>query len=326
MEKHGYLYFKRLLPNCEIAKIRHQILTECELAGWLSNEAKENSAKIKPSSSCEPPDESYYTVYNNVISLEALNLLAHKAPILNLMRILLRDNVVLVRPSKLARLVFPQSQGMQTPAHQDFPHEQGTIDAYTCWIPFGDCPRELGGVEVWPGSHRQGILDHGFMPGTGGLGINTESLGATWASTNMEIGDVLIFHSLTVHRALRNTTPDQLRLSLDCRYQSIADPVTEYILSPSGGQLDWNEVYREWRSTTYQYYWHRLNLSIVPYDFSYYEKRDREVLAQASAGNPRARKALITIIKRCSDPNKVSVARKALKELDATISSAGNQS
>ena len=43
---------------------------------------------------------------------------------------------------------------------------------------------------------------------------------APWHGADLEVGDVLLFSSFTVHRALPNTTADRLRISVDYRYRS----------------------------------------------------------------------------------------------------------
>jgi ectoine hydroxylase-related dioxygenase (phytanoyl-CoA dioxygenase family) len=48
-----------------------------------------------------------------------------------------------------------------------------------------------------------------------------------WQAGDFAAGDVMIFHSHTVHKALPNLTRDQLRLSTDNRYTRVGDEVAE---------------------------------------------------------------------------------------------------
>jgi ectoine hydroxylase-related dioxygenase (phytanoyl-CoA dioxygenase family) len=48
---------------------------------------------------------------------------------------------------------------------------------------------------------------------------------ATWAASDLEAGDVVLFSALTVHCALDNTTADRLRVSVDYRYRPRSEPV-----------------------------------------------------------------------------------------------------
>ena len=73
------------------------------------------------------------------------------------------------------------------------------------------------------------------MSGTGGHGIVDEKYAAynlRWLTTDFRLGDLLLFHSHTLHKALHNVTKDKLRVSLEYRYQRKGDDIdpssTEY--------------------------------------------------------------------------------------------------
>ena len=56
--------------------------------------------------------------------------------------------------------------------------------------------------------------------------------GATWRTQDFKAGDVIVFHSLTMHCAFPNRTPDQVRISLDNRYQRRGDPIEPASMQP----------------------------------------------------------------------------------------------
>jgi len=61
-------------------------------------------------------------------------------------------------------------------------HFQGVFDTYTCRAPVGDCPTELGGLAVLPGSHKiKKVHDHHFSLGTGALSISEKDIERGWA-------------------------------------------------------------------------------------------------------------------------------------------------
>jgi Phytanoyl-CoA dioxygenase (PhyH) len=316
MAEDGYLFLRGLLPTAEVARVRAEILAVCRAHGWLQPGGRGDAGHVDLDASCIPADESYDALYGEVISLQSYNELAHAAPIVDLVQLLLQADDVIPRPAKRSHLIFPQDKAGATPPHQDFPHEQGTEDAYTSWIPLGDCARELGGLAVWPGSRGRGVIRHGFVPGVGGLGIRTDRIAdVTWLSTDYRIGDVLLFHSLTVHGALPNRTLDELRISADFRYQRASDRFAAHMLRPTGGRLDWEQVYAGWDSDEHQYYWHGLNLVGEPYDHRYYDERDREVFALARQGDPHAAKFLVIIGNRNPDPEVRNAARDLVREI-----------
>ena len=113
------------------------------------------------------------------------------------------------------RIMSPHAAELTTPPHQDrfyFPHAEGL---WTAWIPLGDTPLRCGGLAVLEGSHRMGLLPHSDR-GAGVYGAEMRSR-RPWRTTSYRAGDVLLFHSLTVHRALDNVS-DELRISVDLRY------------------------------------------------------------------------------------------------------------
>ena len=83
--------------------------------------------------------------------------------------------------------------------------------------PLGDCPRVLGGLAILPGSHRAGLLAHGAN-GADQVAPGREP-DPGWATIDYRCGDVLMFGGLTVHGAGPNRSGNQLRLSVDHRYQ-----------------------------------------------------------------------------------------------------------
>lgn len=317
MDRDGYLLMRGLLLEADVAAVRRDILAICGQEGWLAR-GGEDDGVVAPTAACEPPDPRYYQVYRQVISLESYNRLAHAEPLLTITSALLDADDVIPRPARLARLVFPQPGMGATPPHQDFPHEQGTANAYTTWIPLGPVDRKLGGLAVWPGSHRHGIFEHGFVPGIGGLGIRFETTAKEprWSSTDFALGDVLVFHSMTVHKALPNRTDDQIRLSADFRYQRASEPMAPHMLQPSGGQLTWEDVYAGWNSDDLKHYWTRYAVSTTPFDFSFYERRDEQALAAAQVGDRNAIAFLRTISIRNPDPAKRQKAQVLLAELE----------
>ena len=72
-------------------------------------------------------------------------------------------------------------------------------------------------------------------------------------------GDVLIFHSATVHKAEPNRTEDAVRISVDTRFCDYGAPVFSTNLEPHHGwrieELDWDYIYRDWQARDLAYYW-----------------------------------------------------------------------
>ena len=207
------------------------------------------------------PEPDYLEVYDGVQRLESFHKLAHAPEILDLMGKMVGEEV-LPHATKIARLMFPQNNQFATPPHQDFVHIQGSTETYSCWMPLGDCPRELGGLSILAGSHQQGVFEYHPELGAGGMGVDAEYLTGEWLTTDYRAGDALIFHSMTVHKSLPNTTLDRMRFSVDYRYQAASQPIVEAYLGPHNVKSSWEEIYSGWKSKDLQYYWQNLDVNI----------------------------------------------------------------
>jgi phytanoyl-CoA dioxygenase PhyH len=319
----GYLFFRSLQDPDRLRALRRDILAVCREGGWLTPGTELMDGIADPARRCTEGDLAYAQVYHEIYKLEPFHRAGHWPEVLSTMQKVI-GGPVLPHPQKIARLWFPQYAEHTTPIHQDFVHFQGTYQTYTCWAPVGDCPRELGGLAVLPGSHRiNAVHDHHFSLGAGSLAIGTDQLEGQWVTTDYAIGDTLIFHSLTVHQALPNTTADRLRVSLDNRYQPLDQPIAEHMLLPhlrGHHELTWDEVYRDWRSPDLQYYWKDLGLEVLPKDESWNARVFEEALSRARGGDPEARHHLTRLIKRAPNTAQARAAAAALREGETQMS------
>lgn len=223
----GCLFFRGLLNAEELGAIREDMLKLADEYGYV-----DRSAPLRDglhSGQPFPESRKFETspLYRRVLDLPRFNAFG-KNPVLTLLYTGLLNDELLEHRRRIGRITFPQSFGNTTPPHQDFFYIKGTPDTYTSWIPAGDCPEELGGLAVMPGSHRLGFIAHEKMAGTGGHGIPhdiCESYGLPWLTADFRAGDMLMFHGLTIHKALHNRTANRLRVSLEYRYQRRLDDI-----------------------------------------------------------------------------------------------------
>jgi hypothetical protein len=145
--------------------------------------------------------------------------------------------------------------GMGTPPHCDRVYMgRGTPDLMTTWMPLGDTPLHVGGLMILENSHRQAGRLRNYLsrdvdeycvnrPNAekiksgeilhewdGVLSKNPaslrEKLGGKWLTAEYQAGDILIFTMRTVHASLDNQS-NQVRLSVDTRYQLQSEPADE---------------------------------------------------------------------------------------------------
>ena len=260
----GYLFFRGLIDADSINNLRRDFLEICHRHGWAEGEEKLMDG-IRVGGPFMEGDDGYWPVLDEFQSLESFHAFAHHPAILDACDKLFGEKT-LVHPRNIGRIMFPENTKYTTPAHQDYIHIRGTEETYTGWIPLGDCPMHLGGLSVLSGSHQNGIFPVKPAFGAGGVGVDTvplEADGFYWVGGDYGLGDALFFHSHAVHKALPNQTPDQIRLSVDYRYQGCSKPVTEGSLLPHFNRMAWDEIYKDWTSTEYQYYWNAFDLNRV---------------------------------------------------------------
>ena len=316
LDAEGYLFIRDLQDPALLAALRLDILQVCRAGGWIraGTDLEEGIADI--SQRCTEGNIEYTDVYHEIYKLESFHRAAHVPVVLDTMSKII-GRTALPHPQKIARLWFPQYTDHTTPVHQDFVHFQGAFETYTCWTPLSACPLELGGLAVLPGSHKiDAVHDHHFSLGAGGLAIDDADLDSNWATTNYALGDTLIFHSLTVHKALPNLTPDRLRISLDNRYSAIDQPLAAHMLEPHLARfspLDWEAIYQGWASTDLQYYWRDLDLQILPKDESWAGTGFREALERGQRGDEDALFALRRVIGRDPTTEQARAAREVLQ-------------
>ena len=102
--------------------------------------------------------------------------------------------------------------------HQDNGYQAGRMPAYlTCWLALDDSSLENGGLQVIPGSHKGGSLDHSMQSVHAVIddgGIATDAA----VALDAKAGELLIFSSLLVHQTVGNKTADRNRRAWVIQY------------------------------------------------------------------------------------------------------------
>ena len=320
MADEGYLFFKRLQDPDKLRELRREMMTAIQNAGWLIAGTDPMDAIADVSAQSTEGDNEYSVGYGQAYKLEAFHRSAHWPEITDMIEKIM-GKPIMPHPQKVARIWFPKYTEHTTPTHQDFVHFQGNFETLTCWAPVGDCPIELGGLAVIPGSHKvDRVLDHHFSLGAGSLVVDEsahEEIDPVWHTIDYEMGDTLIFPALTIHKALPNYTEDKLRLSLDNRYQAVGDTIADHMLEPHGPcGLSWEEIYRDWESDELKYYWKNFDNPVVPRDMSFSDKGFAEALELARAGNEHAIYRLKRTVKNTPDSAYAKDARAVLAEIE----------
>jgi len=104
--------------------------------------------------------------------------------------------------------------------HQDWRSMQGSLDSVVVWLPLIDIGRDLGALEVIPGSHKWGLLDADIVDGYGKLRTSVDE--SDLVTVEIEAGDALFFSTFLVHRSGTNMT-DAIRWSCHFRYNNLRE-------------------------------------------------------------------------------------------------------
>ncbi len=283
----GYTLIRNLIPRSDIENVLGGVTIILFAAGWLLPGFDPLEHIADNSAACGDPDPSFKRTYQEVFNLESFHALPHHPALEGVMKMLVGERV-LVHPKPIGRLIFPNCDSLTVHAHQDYRFMSGDPECFTVWIPLHDCPTDLGPLQILEGSHRFGVVEHEDE----NLHVPEISAGALtegdWVCGQINAGDVLIFHSLTVHAASPNRS-HRLRLSVDCRFQDCARAIHPGNLAFAGESgKSWEATYARWRSNDLKYYWKGMPLKFQP------SKSEIEELSRtAEPASTRARYARI---------------------------------
>lgn len=262
LAEHGYLFFRGLLDRQPLLQLRREFLEICQKHGWLLDGT--NLLDGKGRSDAYSGYFEFTDVYREMQLLESFHALPHEPRLLDTFRQIFGVDV-LPHARNIARITLPGSARMTTPSHQDYVFIQGSTETYTVWFPLSDCPIDLGGLMVAAGTHKLGIFPTKEAEGTGGLCTDVDDSKLDWHSSEFMLGDVIVFHSLLIHKAHNNTTADLMRLSCDFRYQPLSERQMVWdSLRPHMQLHSWETIYAGWKRDTHKYYWHQHKLEMIP--------------------------------------------------------------
>jgi ectoine hydroxylase-related dioxygenase (phytanoyl-CoA dioxygenase family) len=113
------------------------------------------------------------------------------------------------------------------PWHQDngvVLEEADRSNVLTVWLPINEATLRNGCMQVVPTPRSGELIDHCPF-GKGGTHIPDPLVDESRAvPLPMKPGSVLLMHPRTVHSSLANSTADEVRISMDLRYQPVGQP------------------------------------------------------------------------------------------------------
>ncbi|MDA2927375.1 phytanoyl-CoA dioxygenase family protein, partial [Acidobacteria bacterium AH-259-G07] len=135
-------------------------------------------------------------------------------------------------------MMKPPRGGFEAPWHQDlafFVHDRAELLA--CQVYIDDSTLENGCLQVVPGSHKLGLLNH-FKDGrfTEFVQADTSVFDHKRVALPVKAGSIVLWHSLTLHSSQPNRS-DQPRRAIVFEYKN---PETHLL----GGAFDWQREVR----------------------------------------------------------------------------------
>ncbi|MEU3017497.1 phytanoyl-CoA dioxygenase family protein [Nocardiopsis sp. NPDC007018] len=239
----GYLYLPGFLPADDMIRVRTILAQSLTDHGWLTDPHSLTMA----SPGLQFSGESFSRVYPSVQQVEDFHRLAQHSRFTEVTEALL-GGPVFCHPARVLRLATPRESRYTTRAHQDFAVLHVTSDVLTCWVTFTQCDSEQQGLRLIPRSHRNGYLPTDETQGGSRplyLGVAPDD--PRWVTADYAPGDLVLFHSLTVHAGGPNRS-DRLRMSMDIRYQRDDEPLLSEFTHPHGWPRtpDWDQLADGW--------------------------------------------------------------------------------
>ncbi len=225
--REGYLHLRSFFPRGEIESLRrdalrvfeHQIRASDAAANLRGSEHDSEQALFRLFRQDVARFASCGKQIQHLVSLHRLSL---DARILDLLA-----GLGLAFPNISTRpVLYFNSRHLATKevywrvfAHQDWRSMQGSLNSVVVWLPLHDIDRDIGALEIVPGSHRLGLLTTEVVERFGKVDRFGDS---DFQSVEVEQGDLLVFSAFLVHRSGTNST-DSIRWSCHFRYNDLAE-------------------------------------------------------------------------------------------------------
>ncbi len=233
----GYLVLRGLLGDEHLAPVRSSIDDYVgDIRAELEREGELALAPARPFAQNLIPLAQHMARYGRGWT-EALATVAihdlHRAPeLLSVLKALLGEQVCGHKQFNL-RPKLPGQELTTVPWHQDTAYYGAHTVAdtiITTWVPLVPVSAHNGCLQIVPGSHLEGAIDHDTEIGEGKfLQLRGMPDPARVLTMEMEPGDVLLMHNLLWHRSLPNAS-DGIRWSIDLRFYAPSTPSAASLL------------------------------------------------------------------------------------------------
>jgi hypothetical protein len=243
LRRTGYVFLEGAIDRGHVQRVRELVIGTLVDQGCATYEGG-RILPVLPVRTVGSPE--FCRCLDALLRHEALHLLAYEPSLMNILQAITGWQMF-AHPRKTARAAYPAALDAKDrlPAHQDMYYVCGGCDTFTAWIPLGDYPVGHGGLGVLEGSHLRGLYPtETFERRFRCNAVLLDGEESNWRTADYRMGDVLLFHSLTVHESGVNESPE-FRLSMDCRYSAADQVLNSDQLLP-----DWHANVSPWSELT----------------------------------------------------------------------------
>ena len=234
-DRWGCFIAKGLLPTNDLGDIQAEIQRLITLARGKVHGSPPPGSRFDAGylELCEQDPELAEAVFIACRRLTSAHAMSVHPGLVHLSQKLMGTELVMCNPYKPIRIDVQQREGALLPWHQDYPYAQDSIDAVIYWIPLQDVDDANGCLLVAPGSHKLGVVPvvmilppaesrHGIK----GLTLAEQTVADQFPSISlpMQLGDVLVFSTLLLHKSQRNLSP-LARWTFQVRHGNFAHPL-----------------------------------------------------------------------------------------------------
>jgi len=255
----GYLHFKQYVRQEKCSALLNALVAQ--LSPHVALVGVGDVSHAVPVLTGQPfveTDAIWDEVYPKIQSQESFHAFFHEPDVRALMEKIAGKDVF-VYPMKMARISTPGKIGYETPPHQDARSHAAGPTMAGIWIALHDVSTDMGRLKILPRSHKNGVRPVVPSVGVGNVQCEIYPEETTWHVSDVTRGDVIIFHSATIHAAQPNISDSIVRMSVDTRFCDYGAAVASFNTEPHHAWripgLGWDTIYRQWREKTLQYYW-----------------------------------------------------------------------
>ncbi len=214
--EHGYLFFRGLLDAELLERVRTQVQDHWAEGGLVVADSMpvvaQPDAQLTGVTYAVSDDPRWVDLHRKLYVSDEFWAIGEDPRVLDILSTIF-DSKPRTRCGDICRIMLPCDFDRTTPPHQDLFYIGKPVELWTAWFPLVDCPIQVGPLAIVPGTQRRGVWTH-----TDDRGCEAGLEGSEWATDHLRVGDVLMFHGLTVHGPWHNTSKDRVRLSVDFRY------------------------------------------------------------------------------------------------------------